>query len=119
MSIDTADQETPRLPIAYLGLREATRHFVSNRTGKPVHVSAILRYGLKGAPSVRGEGRIRLALWRHPGGWVTTERAIQDFIQALTRDRLGLDAPTSALRPPVVRRKSHDRAEAQLDAVGI
>jgi hypothetical protein len=101
----------------FLRPAEASRFFTSAKTGKPVHPSAVLRYGLNGVPSRKGSGRIYLAMLRHPSGWVTTEAAIQEFIERLTQDRR-IDTPTGA-PAPVSRRKAVEAAERELDRLGI
>jgi hypothetical protein len=118
MKLDTEPEPLSDRSDAYLGLKQAARRFVSQRTGGPVHVSAVLRYMLKGVPTAAG-GRIKLAAWRHPGGWVTTEPAIREFIDALTRDRLGLEPAAPPVRTPLTRRREAEKADGELERLRI
>src|SRR5438270_2229 len=80
--------ETP--PIRkYFGLAEAARElFPPSRGGRPLHPNTVVRFANPGAQA-RDGSRIRLQLTRLPGRWVVTREAVESFLAAVTRDRLG------------------------------
>jgi hypothetical protein len=99
-----------------VSLTEAARLLPPARDGRPVHTSCILRWCLRGARSPAGS-RVRLEAVRLGGRWVTSKQAIQRFADRLT-PQLG-DAPTTTPRTPAARRRASERAEKQLEKLGI
>jgi hypothetical protein len=121
MNVDIEAERLSVRPVAYISLREAARrYFISPRTGRPSHVSAVLRAVVNGHPSRQHPGqRIHLAGWRQPGGWVTTEQAVREFFEDLTRDRLGAGSISAPSPTPAARRRAIEKAEKALSAMGI
>ena len=77
-------------------LGEAARRFDPSREGRPVGPGALKRW-IEVGVKARNGGRIRLAAERLPSGWVVTDEAIRQFIDALTLDRLS--EPAQDLQP--------------------
>jgi hypothetical protein len=79
----------------------------------------VLRWITKGVNAPDGQV-IRLAAVRVGSKWITTRRAAQEFIAALTAAALGDEV---AAGPPPrsagQRRRDHERALAELEAAGI
>jgi hypothetical protein len=71
---------------------EAARSVPSSRPGRTVSPGTLIRWIAKGA-KLRGGGRLKLKATRSPGGWLTSEAWIQEFLSALTADRAGSVAP--------------------------
>src|SRR4051812_28978954 len=69
-----------------LSLAEAARLIPPTRLDRPVAVSTLIRWVTQGVQGVRLEA-FRLG-WR----WVTTEEAIDRFMETLTAQRLGENA---------------------------
>jgi hypothetical protein len=99
-----------------ISLPQTTRLLPPGREDRPVTLSCVLRWILKGAPGPDGK-RIRLEALRVGGRWVTTIQALQRFAEALTPHLDG--EPTPAQRTPTARRRAAERAGEQLDALGI
>ena len=74
--IDLANETT-------LSLTQAARLLPAGRGGRPMTLSGILRWILKGARSPGGQV-VRLDAVRLGGRWVTSKQAIQRFAEALT-----------------------------------
>jgi hypothetical protein len=74
----------------------AAQRVASNRAGRR-HVSpqAIVRWATLGTKLRNGE-RLKLKAVRSPGGWLTREDWLQEFLDTLTADRSGLTAPPCA-----------------------
>ncbi len=82
-------------------------------SGKPPHPSKIVRAILKPKASRKRPGEvIALRAVRDSQGWLTTEEWIQEYLEALTADRLG-----RPVRAPSVQMRA-DRARARLAAGG-
>jgi hypothetical protein len=60
-----------------------------------VSSNAITRWIVDGA-KLRDGSRLRLRAIRLPGGFRTTERWLDEFVEALTRDRTGSPVPSAA-----------------------
>jgi hypothetical protein len=103
----------------YLSLAQVVRRFPPNRDDKPVHVATLTRWILKGCRATDGS-QTKLHAVRFPAGWRTTDEWISEFLEAITRDRLG----QPGIRPEMIqtsarRRRDIERAERKLDAAGI
>ena len=59
------------------------------------HPSAVVRWIQKGTPLSTGS-RLRLAAVRTPGGWRVKPEDLEQFLEALTTDRLRPDAPVES-----------------------
>lgn len=81
------------------------------------HPSKLIRWGTVGVKRRRGP-RLKLELVRHPNKWLVSEEAIRAFVEALTADRTGEPAPALPPSDSTLSR-SHQRAEAELTALGI
>jgi hypothetical protein len=118
--------ETPAsLPRRYRSLAETARRFPPSRNGRPVHVATITRWINDGVRGRDGQV-IRLRATRLPGRWVVTDAAIDEFLDALTRDRADNTAPTTVspgtttdVHPPARRRREIERTSRKLDEFGI
>ena len=111
-------------PRHYRSLAEAARLFPSSRNGRPVHVATLTRWINDGVRGRDGQV-IRLRATRLPGRWVVTDAAVDEFLDALTRDRADNTAPntvspgTADVHPPVRRRRELERTSRKLDEFGI
>lgn len=72
----------------------AARSVPSNRPGRSAAPSTLIRWIVTGA-KLRDGGRLKLRATRSPGGWLTSEAWIQEFLGALTADRAGDVAPSA------------------------
>jgi hypothetical protein len=88
---------------------EAAKIVPSNRPGQRVSSYSMNRWITLGA-RLRGGGRLKLRAVYSPGGWLTCEAWIHEFLEALTADRNGVAAP-----PPDAERRAAE-AEARLKA---
>jgi hypothetical protein len=70
----------------------AAQSVASSRPGRSVCPGTMIRWINKGA-KLRGGGRLKLRATRSPGGWLTSEAWIREFLDALTADRAGSVAP--------------------------
>ena len=86
------------------------------RTGRRTHISTLLRWIFAGATAPDGS-RVRLEAVRLGGRWMTSRAALQRFALALT-PRLEGDERTVP-RSPAKRRRADERAEAELDKMGL
>jgi len=105
---------------AYLALADAARLCPSLRSGKPTHPATLTRWILRGV-RLRGGTLLKLAAKRFPGGWAVSKEALDEFIDAITRDRCGDPAAPAAdePRPPASRRRAIDAAERELERAGV
>ncbi len=95
-------------------LSQAARRLPSNRGGRPVHISCVLRWISNGVRL--GDGRIvRLEAARVAGRWLTSEAALQRFIAA--QNPGAISAPT--IRTPTQRQRASERAARELEKIGI
>jgi hypothetical protein len=101
----------------YFPLPVIARQIRSMRGDKPLHPATLSRWILTGVRLRSGE-TLRLNARRLPGGWQVSREAVEQFIERLTADRCGAPAPAPAERP-VARRRDVERAEAELDRIGI
>ena len=97
---------------------EVARSLPPSRAGKPVHVSTISRWRSPGVRR-RDGSRIILRAVRLPSGWATTDGWVREFIDELTADKAGQPAPSPMIRTPARRRREIERANRELDAMGI
>ncbi|MGC3967715.1 MAG: DUF1580 domain-containing protein [Pirellulales bacterium] len=83
----------------------------ASRSGRPVHLSAIYRWAMKG---LKG---IRLETLQCAGRRVTSREALSRFFAALS-EQAGLTEPSTQARTrsPVARKRSHEMATANLEA---
>jgi Protein of unknown function (DUF1580) len=97
-------------------LDDAAKLVPPSRGGKRTHISTILRWILTGAKSPTGES-VKLEAARLGGKWVTSREALQRFSERLTPDLN--QSNEMIIRSPNMRRKAVERAEKQLDQIGI
>jgi hypothetical protein len=96
---------------SYLRPAQAAKHWPHD--GRPSHPSRIVRTIVRPKPScARPEESIRLRAIRDSQGWLTTADWIEEYVAALTADRLGPQAPN-----PMVEARS-DQAMIRLAAAG-
>jgi hypothetical protein len=113
-SVDQAET-TP----VYRGLSQMTRRLPPNRGSKPVHVATVTRWILKGCRASDGS-QIKLRATRFPSGWRTTDQWVEDFLEAITRDRTRRQGRQSdSFRTPFGRLRDIERAERDLSAAGF
>lgn len=99
-----------------LTLPEAAKRLPRGRRGRPMHMSAVLRWVLTGVPAPDGQ-RVRLEAARVGGRWLTSAEALQRFAERLTPSFDGVAAPTS--RTMSQREKANARALKELEREGI
>jgi hypothetical protein len=87
------------------------------RNGKRTHLSTLLRWITAGARSPSGE-RVRLEAVRLGGRWMTSREALQRFAERLT-PRLDTAASTATPQTPGQRQHAAERAERELNKIGI
>lgn len=95
------------IPKNFKTAAEVAKDLPPSRRGRPVHAQTVAGWMKSG----------KLKGWKFPSGWMTTDEAVAEFIDRLTRDALGEPAAV----PPAVEApsRSHQRAEAELQAAGI
>jgi hypothetical protein len=98
-----------------LSLSQAARLLPPGRGSRPVTLSCLLRWVLRGARAPSGE-LVRLEAVRLGGRWLTSHEALQRFAEALTPDLA--DSPPSP-RPPAARQRASARAAKRLEQLGI
>jgi hypothetical protein len=98
-------------------LAVAARVLPSARQDKPVSMSCLVRWVLDGARGPGGK-RIRLEACRISGKWVTTPGALRRFVEAQTPELAGAE-PAAEPRTPRQRRKAAERADKDLERLGI
>jgi hypothetical protein len=99
-----------------LSLAQAARRFPAGRKGAPVSLSCVLRWILQGAKAPDGTV-VRLEGVRVGGRWLTSVEALARFAERLTPRREGVGEP--APRTPTQRRRAAERAERELERLGI
>jgi hypothetical protein len=101
---------------AGLSLSQAARRFPPFRKDRPVAPSTIFRWIASGV-RLRDGRRIRLEAVRLGGRWLTSEQAVQRFIDRQTPN---VDADSAALaRAPSQRTRRAEQAAEALEAAGI
>jgi hypothetical protein len=98
-----------------LSLREAAKLLPSSRLGRPCSFQCILRWILNGTKSPDGQ-IVKLEALRLGGRWITSREALQRFAEALTPPTTDNSVST---RTPKHCRRAADRAEQQLERLGI
>ena len=91
-----------------LTLREAARLLPRRRRGRPMHVATLHRWATHG---LRG---VRLETVQVGGARCTTREALQRFFE-----RLADPVPAPTKETPSARQLAVERAEEELDAIGI
>jgi hypothetical protein len=86
--------------------------------GGPVHPATVTRHILRGV-RLRDGSTLRLAARRTPGGWVVSPQSLDEFLARLTADRCGATAPATEGSSKAARRRTVERAEAELASIGI
>lgn len=107
MSIDLRNEQL-------LTLTQAARMLPPSRRGRPVSLSCVYRWILDGVKTPHG--RVRLEAIRAGGRWLSSAEALQRFVEAQTPDLA--DRPQLP-RTPTARRRASERADAQLQKIGI
>jgi hypothetical protein len=80
------------------------------------HVSAIHRWAFQGLPRPGDGRRVRLEAVKIGSRWVTTWKALQEFIRETSPERN--DTPIPMPRSPNRRRIASERAAKRLEAAG-
>jgi hypothetical protein len=102
-----------------LAFAAAAKRLPRTRGDRPTHPATLLRWAKRGALLPDGS-YLRLKAYRTPGGWVTTETWLSEFIDALTAAALPEGAAgTVAPRSPAARKRASDQAAKKLDDLGI
>jgi hypothetical protein len=95
-------------------LAELAKLLPRGRDGRPVHVSTIHRWILRGLRTP--EGVIRLEATRVGGRWMVSEAGLRQFTERLTHARRSQQSATPATERRSVRA---ERTEAELRALGF
>jgi hypothetical protein len=101
-----------------LSLAQAARRFPPYRLGRPVSPSCVWRWCHEGV-KVPGVGVVRLECVRLSGRWLTSEEAISRFVARQTPAADGEAAASHAPRTPNQRRRAAERADKELEKLGI
>ncbi len=101
-----------------LTFAEAARLLPRRRAGRPVHPSTVSRWRSPGIRRRDGSS-ITLRCVGLPSGWMTTLEWIREFVEQITAEKSGQPAPAPALRTTAGRRRAIERANRELDAIGI
>jgi hypothetical protein len=102
---------------AYRNLPQVASQISPGRQGRPVHISTLTRWVVKGVRASDGS-RIRLRAVRFPSGWRTTLEWVHEFIQAITADRIGHPVTVRGRRAATRRDRELDRKDRELDEDG-
>jgi hypothetical protein len=100
-----------------LSLKQAARLLPPGRGDRPVTLSCVLRWVLRGARGPLGD-LVRLEAVRLGGRWITSREALQRFTDALTPDLTGGQS-RPAPRTPGRRQQASERAAQQLKQMGM
>jgi hypothetical protein len=100
-----------------LPLAKAAKRFPPYRQGKEVTLSCLVRWVTSGVITPDGS-RIKLEAARCAGRWLTSERAIADFVRAQTPD-LENAIPKQLPRSPSARERASRAAGQRLRQLGI
>jgi hypothetical protein len=98
-----------------LSLSQAAKRLPPGRRGAPVSLACLLRWVLDGARAPEGE-KVRLEAVRLGGRWITSVEALARFADRLTPKTS--DSPLPA-RTPRQRRRAAERAEKELERLGL
>jgi hypothetical protein len=99
-----------------LSLSQAAKRLPPGRKEAPVSLACVLRWVLKGARAPDG-GLIRLEAVRLGGRWLTSLEALARFAERLTPPTA--NSPASPTPTPRQKRKAEERAERELERMGI
>jgi hypothetical protein len=98
-----------------IGLETACKSVPGRCGEKPLHLSTMFRWIVKGVQGPDGS-RVRLEAVKLGSRWMTTRQALQRFAERLT-PRAQADA--SAGRTPGQRQRAAEQAGKELAAIGI
>jgi hypothetical protein len=98
-----------------ISLVQAARMQPPGRRGRPVTMSCVLRWLLKGCRGPDGE-MVRLEGVRIGGRWITSIEALERFATRLTPN---LENQPVTPRTPTRRQRASERAAAALGRIGI
>lgn len=107
MSIDLAKEST-------LSLTQAATLLPPGRRGRRPTMSCILRWVIDGVKTPHGV--IRLEAVRLGGRWLTSAEALQRFAE---RQTPRLECAATPVQATAGRRRATERAEKELDRIGI
>jgi hypothetical protein len=96
-----------------LTLAQAAKILPPRRGGRKTHTSTLFRWSTTG---VRG---VRLETIQVGGCRCTTQRALQEFCEALTTRAIGSMSGDLSPRSSAARRRAQERADRELDAMGV
>jgi hypothetical protein len=100
------DEKTPASD--YRSLQQIARRFPPGKQDKPVHPATLTKWIRQGIALSDGS-KLRLRAVRFPAGWRTRTEWVDEFLEAITADRIGAPA-----HDPAHAR----RADAALAATG-
>jgi hypothetical protein len=98
-----------------LSLAQAARLLPAGRKGRPVTLSCVLRWVLRGAKAPDGKV-VRLEALRLGGRWLTSREALQRFAERLTPQ---VESQSQLPRTPDQRQRASERAAKQLERLRI
>ncbi|HZV05240.1 MAG TPA: hypothetical protein VE999_09180 [Gemmataceae bacterium] len=98
-----------------LSLSDAARRLPSARQGRPVHSSCVWRWITSGVRLANG-AVVRLEAARLAGRYLTSTPALERF---LARQTLGRASEPARLRTAVQRQRASERAQRELQKLGI
>ncbi|OAI41453.1 hypothetical protein AYO40_03080 [Planctomycetaceae bacterium SCGC AG-212-D15] len=98
-----------------LPLSAAARLLPPMRRGRPVSTSCLFRWIADGVKTPGGEV-VRLEAIRMGGRWLTSKQALQRFAERQTPEREGQQ---TIPRSPTSRQRAVERANRQLESLGI
>jgi len=99
-----------------ISLSQAARRLPPGRKGAPTSLACILRWVLAGSRGAGGQ-KVKLEAIRLGGRWITSVEALARFAERLTPK--SNDSQASPARTPRQRRREAERAEKELEKMGI
>jgi hypothetical protein len=101
---------------AIINLSQVTRNMPPGRNGKQPTKGCVMRWILRGSRGPDGS-LVRLEAVRLGGRWVTSEQALQRFVEALT-PKLSED-PSPNPRTAAKRQRASEAAGRELEKLGM
>src|SRR5262245_36625670 len=102
--------------VVYLTLSQAAKSIPSHKIDGHVHTASVTRWVLRGVLDGNGQ-RVFLQAVRSPGGWLTTNEWVSDFLEALAQGRT--EKTETPPRTIGQRARAAEAASRELDRFGV